>query len=145
MITVRRTHLNLLKIALGLMFTAGIYYSMHYRIPWDWEAPGIGKLPTEIVRGFMAEAYGKGAGAKASRDYFSPKAVDNAPQAQDRRDGSPMPHEVRKIVAQGMNVVVFHRIGPARGEPAADIIDVFETRNGRIVRRDRFPTRFTAS
>ena len=126
MITVRRTHLNLLKIALGLMFTAGIYYSMHYRIPWDWEAPGIGKLPTEIVRGFMAEAYGKGAGAKASRDYF-------------------LPHEVRKIVAQGMNVVVFHRIGPARGEPAADIIDVFETRNGRIVRRDRFPTRFTAS
>ena len=95
MFTVRRANLDLLKIALGLIFTAGIYYSMHYRIPWEWEAPGIGKLPTEIVRGFMAEAYDTGAGAMASRDYFAPKAVDNASRAQERRDGSPMPHEVR--------------------------------------------------
>lgn len=145
MVTVRRSTLRLLTIALGLLFTAGIYYSMHYRIPWEWNAPGIGKLPQEIVRGYLAEAYDRGQGAKAVRDYFSPQIVDNAPHAQDSRDGAPIPHEIRTMFGQGAQVVVIHRIGAARGAPVADVIDVFETRNGRITRRDRFLTSFTPS
>jgi hypothetical protein len=145
MLTIKRSNLKMLSVATGLLFTAAIYYSMHYLIPWEWNAPGIGRLPQEIVHGFLAEAYDEGKGAKASRDYFSPSVHDTAPQAQDRRDGSPIPHEIRKVVAQGANVVVFQRIGAARGEPAADAIDVFETRNGRIVRRERYLTRFAGA
>ena len=145
MFTLKRSNLRLATIALGLLFTAGIYYSMHYRIPWDWHAPGIGKLPQEIVRGFLTEAYDKGQGAKAVRDYFSPEVKDNAPEAQDRRDGPPMPHEIRTMIGQGTKVIVIHRVGPARGEPVIDVIDLFETRDGRIVRRERFLTRFAPS
>lgn len=137
MITVRRSTLKLLSIAIGLIFTAGIYNSMHNGIPWDWNAPGTGKLPREIVRGFMAQAYDRGDGAGAVRDYFAKDAVDNVVQAQDRRSGAPIPHQVGRVVGEGLTVVVFHRIGAARGEPASDVVDVFETRNGRIVRRER--------
>ncbi|RYE04094.1 MAG: hypothetical protein EOP61_01875 [Sphingomonadales bacterium] len=145
MVTMKRSSLRLLTIAIGLLFTAGIYYSMHYRIPWEWNAPGIGKLPQEIVRGYLAEAYDRGQGAKAARDYFAPQVVDNAPEAQDRRDGAPMPHEIRTMFGQGAQVVVIHRIGATRGQPVTDVIDVFETKGARITRRERFPTRFTPS
>jgi hypothetical protein len=145
MVTIKRSNLRLLTVAIGVIFTAGIYYTMHYRIPWEWSAPGIGKLPQEIVRGYMAEAYDKGQGAKAASDYFSPQVVDSAPEAQDRRDGAPMPHEIRTMLGQGAQVVVFHRIAAARGQPVTDVIDLFETRNGRITRRDRFITGFVPS
>lgn len=142
MVTVKRSSLRIASILLGFAFV-GIFYSFfHYRIPWDWDAPGTGKLPQEIVRGFMAEAYGEGRGAAAVRDYFLPDAPDNALEAQDRQDGEPMPHEVVSVVAQGQTVVVIHRIAAARGEPALEVIDVFETKRGRIVSRKRYVTRF---
>lgn len=142
MFTVSRASLRLGSIAVGLLFAAAIYHTMHNNPRWDWSAPGVGKLPQEIVRNFMHEAYDMGRGGTASRDYFSAKAKDNVPAAQDRRDGSPVAHEVRSIVAQGMTVVVVHRIAPARGEPEADVIDIFHMKDGRIDRRDRYPTRF---
>ncbi len=142
MFAVSRSSLRLVSIAIGLLFTAAIYQTMHNNPRWDWSAPGVGKLPREIVRNFMHEAYDMGRGGTASRDYFSPRAVDNAPGAQDRLDGSPIAHEVRSIVAQGMSVVVVHRIAPARGGPQADVIDIFHMKDGRIDRRDRYSTRF---
>ncbi|ODP37290.1 hypothetical protein [Sphingomonas turrisvirgatae] len=137
MITVRRSTLKLLSIALGIAFTAGIYNSMHNGMGWDWKAPGTGKLPREIVRGFMAQAYDRGDGAGASRDYFASDAADNVPLASDRRSGAPVAHQVRRVIGEGLTVVVFHRIGAARGEPARDVVDIFDTRNGRIVKRER--------
>ena len=44
-----------------------------------------------------------------------------------------------------MTVAVIHRIGPARGEPAQDVIDVFTIKDGRIARRERYATRFAPS
>lgn len=142
MIIVRRASLRLISIAIGLLFAAAIYHTMRDNPRWDWSAPGVGKLPQDVVRNFMHEAYDMGRGGSAARDYFSAEAPDNAPDAQDRRDGSPMAHEVRSIVAQGMTVVVVHRVKPARGEPQADVIDIFHMKDGRIDRRDRYPTRF---
>lgn len=142
MVTISRRSLNLLAIAVGLCLTGAVYYTMHYNPRWDWTAPGIGKLPRDIVAEFMEQAYAKGRGGTAGQSYFAEHAVDNAPDAQDRRDGAPMPHKVREIIAQGMTVVVVHQIGPARNEPAVDIIDVFQIKDGRIVRRDRYPTKF---
>lgn len=142
MITVSRASVRLVSIGIGLLFTAAVYHTMHNSPRWDWTAPGVGKLPVEIVSSFMREAYDAGRGQTASRDYFSPGAQDNAPGAQDRQDGSPVAHEIRSIIAQGMTVVVLHRIAPARGEPQADVIDIFHMKDGRIHRRDRYPTRF---
>lgn len=142
MISVRRSTLRLWSIGIGLLFVAAVYYSMHYRLPWDWNAPGNGKLPQDIVGSFLHEAYDEGRGAAAVRDYFAPTAIDLAPDAADRRDGAPIAHQIRATVAQGLTVVVFHRIAPARGEPGLDAIDVFHTKDGRILRRERYPTSF---
>jgi hypothetical protein len=142
MFTVKRSSLKALSICLGLLFTAGFYYFFHYRLPWDWDAPGTGRLPQEIVRGFMAEAYEEGRGASAVQNYFSPQVADAAPEAQDRRNGDPIPHEVLSVVAQGQTIVVIHRIAASRGQPALDVIDVFETNRGRIVKRERYLTNF---
>jgi hypothetical protein len=139
MITVSRSSLKLLSIAIGLLFTVAVYYTMHYNPRWDWTAPGVGKLPQQIVRAFMDETYAKGRGATAHRTYFAEDAVDNVAAPEDR---SPVSDDVREIIAQGMTVAVVHRMMPAHGEPAVDAIDVFQVKDGRIVRRDRYPTSF---
>ena len=142
MIRVNRASLKLLSIAIGLLFTAAVYHTMHNNPRWDWTAPGIGKLPQEVVRGFLHEAYAKGRGGTAAKGYFATDAKDNASTAQDRRDGPPIQHDVRSIIAQGMNVAVVHRIAPARGEPQSDVIDIFRIKEGRIIQRDRYLTSF---
>lgn len=142
MIRVSRTSLKLLSIVIGLVFTVAVYHTMHNNPRWDWSAPGIGKLPREVVLDFMTRAYDQGRGGTAARTYFAKDAQDSAANAPDRRDGAPIPHQVRSIVAQGMTVVVLHRIGPARGEPQVDAIDIYQIKDGRIARRDRYPTRF---
>ena len=112
MITVSRTSLRLLSIAIGLLFTGTVYYTMHYNPRWDWTAPGIGQLPRDIVHGFMADAYGRGQGAAAHRTWFAPNAADNAPGAADRQDGVPIGDDVRQIVAQLLgNAIRFNRPG----------------------------------
>lgn len=141
MITASRSSLKLLSIAIGLLFTVAVYYTMHYNPRWDWTAPGVGKLPQQIVRAFMDETYAKGQGAAAHRAYFAKGAVDTAATTQAPADGAPVAHDVREIIAQGMTVAVVHRIVPAHGEPV-DAIDVFQVKDGRIIRRDRYLTTF---
>lgn len=143
MITASRRSLRLLSIGIGLLFTGAVYTTMHDNPRWDWTAPGVGKLPRDIVAEFMDRAYAQGQGGTAQQSYFAKDAADNAPAAQDRRDGPPIPHQVRQVIAQGMTVAVIHRIGPARGEPEMDVIDVFTIKDGRIAARTRYPTRFT--
>lgn len=142
MITISRHSLYLLTIAIGLFLTVAVYYTMHTNPRWDWTAPGVGKLPRDMISEFMEQAYNMGQGGIAQQGYFSKDALDNAPNAEDRRNGEPISHEVLEVVAQGMTVIVFHRVGPARGEAARDLIDVFRIKDGRIVRRDRYPTKF---
>ncbi len=140
MVRVSRSSLRLLSIAIGILFIGAIYYSMHYRIPWEWDAPGVGKLPRDVVSGFLEEAYGRGNGEAAVRDYFASEIVPGAVAPQERSDAGPIPYEIHSVVAQGLTVVVFQKIGAARGQPATDVVDVFEVRDGRIVRRERHHT-----
>jgi hypothetical protein len=142
MIRVRRRWLELLSIAIGLLFTAAVYQTMRHNPRWDWSAPGVGQLPRDVVAGFMREAYDGGRGGTASRDYFARDAKDNAADAADRSDGAPIPHGIRAVVGQGATVIVFHRIGASRGQPQTDVIDRFDIKDGRIARRERFVTRF---
>lgn len=145
MITASRASLKALSIGIGLLFTGAVYTTMHNNPRWDWTAPGVGKLPRDIVAEFMDRAYAQGQGGTAQLSYFAKDAVDTAPTAQDRRDGAPIPHQVRQVIAQGMTVAVIHRIAPARGEPGQDVIDVFTIKDGRIARRERYSTRFAPS
>lgn len=142
MITASRASLKALSIGIGLLFTGAVFYTMHNNPRWDWTAPGVGKLPRDIVAEFMDQAYAKGQGGTAQQRYFAADAADNAGDAPDRGDGAPVPHQIRQVIAQGMTVAVIHRIGPARGAAGLDAIDVFTIKDGRIARRDRYPTRF---
>lgn len=142
MITASRASLKALSIGIGLLFTGAVFTTMHNNPRWDWTAPGVGKLPRDIVAEFMDQAYAKGQGGTAQQRYFAKDAADNVGDAQDRGDGAPVPHQIRQVIAQGMTVAVIHRIAPARGAPGLDVIDVFTIKDGRIARRDRYPTRF---
>ena len=96
MITVSRAKLRLLSISIGLLFTAAIYYTMHNNPRWDWSAPGVGRLPQEIVHSFLHEAYdlvkddpqgglgGKQGGVDKEQQALRRQRLDLAQQAVDR-------------------------------------------------------------
>ncbi|MGF6855497.1 hypothetical protein OKW29_004384 [Paraburkholderia sp. CI3] len=122
---------------LGVLFILQIAHQLHSDPRWHWHA-GTGKLPHEIVTEFMDEAYTKGKGVDAYKTYFAEKAVDNAPNTIDHQDGEPIPHTVKKLIVEGNDVAVFHKIEAARGQPAQDVVDVYEiSGSGWIIRHDR--------
>ncbi|AKC72233.1 hypothetical protein MB84_08155 [Pandoraea oxalativorans] len=121
---------------LGIALTCWIAYDLHFNTKWDW-GPGAGKLPVEIVQGFMSEAYGDGRGVQAAKDYFTPDAKDRNPLSADRKDGPPIRHDTLGVVAQGLSVAVHHCISAAGDDPALNAVDIFRTKNGRIVERTR--------
>jgi hypothetical protein len=145
MMTIKRSTLRLLSVVVGLLFVAGIYYTMHFRMGWDWNAPGLGRLPQEVVQAYLKEAYDEGKGAQAVRDFVAPAIAEDSTPPQERADGPAIPRHVRATLAQGLNVVVFQSLAPARSLPAADVIDVFEVRDGRIVHRERYQTSFVGN
>ena len=142
MITVKRSTLRRLSVLVGLLFVAGIYYTMHFRMGWDWSSPGLGRLPREVVQVYLTEAYDEGKGAEAVRDFVAPGVARDATPPQERVDGPAIARHVRATLAQGLRVVVFQSVAPARGQPGADVIDVFLVRDGRIVHRERYETSF---
>lgn len=122
---------------LGVLLILQIAYQLHSDPRWHWHA-GTGKLPHEIVTDFMDEAYAKGKGVDAYKRYFAQKAVDNAPNTIDHQDGEPIPHAVKKLIVEGNDVAVFQTIEAARGQPAQDVVDIYEiSGSGWIIRRDR--------
>jgi hypothetical protein len=122
-------------VGVCLIFQIG--YQLHSDPRWHWHA-GTGKLPHDIVREFMDEAYTQGRGVDAYKTYFSDKAIDNAPDTIDHENGAPIPHEVKKIIVEGNDVAVYQTIGATRGHPAQDVVDVYEiSGSGWIVRHDR--------
>lgn len=121
----------------GVCFIAQIAHQLHSDPRWHWHA-GTGKLPHDIVREFMDEAYSQGRGVDAYKTYFAEHAVDNAPDTIEHQDGAPIPHEVRKIIVEGNDVAVYQTIGAARGRAAQDVVDIYEiSGSGWIVRHDR--------
>lgn len=142
MLQVKSSTLYGVSLALGALFTGWIYYNMHFNIPWDWEAPGTGRLPHEIVEGFLDTAYGDGQGAVARAQYFAPSLNDATPLPLEAENGVPTERTVHRVVAQGLDVVVFQTLSAARGQEAQDVIDVFETNRGRITARTRHFTDF---
>ena len=128
---------NAISVIVGLLLTAAVWHHMASNPRWAGDnGPGVGKLPREIVAGFMKMAYEEGKGAQAASLYMTPKSVDLATDAPDRKDGAPIKHTIRRVVAEGLNVVVWHCIDGVDGQ-SIETVDFFRTRDGRIMDRAR--------
>jgi hypothetical protein len=129
-------NLNRAATVLGLILTAAVAQNMHFNPRWYGDTgPGVGKLPREIVSGFMKVAYDDGNGAAAEKQYYTPKTIDVTPNAVYRNAHEPLKDTVREVFAEGLNVAVHHCVDAAGGQPAHEVVDMFRTWNGRIVWR----------
>ncbi len=134
---IRTRTFNTISVIAGIALTVAVAHNMATNPRWAGDnGPGVGKLPREIVAGFMKMAYDEGKGAQALVAYTTPKFVDLAPDAADRKDGAPIKHRIRRVVAEGLNVVVWHCIDGSDGQ-GMETVDFFRTRDGRIVDRAR--------
>jgi hypothetical protein len=128
--------LNSISIVLGLLLTAYVAQNLHFNPRWYGDTgPGVGKMPREVVAGYMDIAYGKGDSGEAATLYYTPKTIDVTPQAVYRGGSAPLHSTVRQVVAEGLNVVVHHCVDAVGSQPAHEVVDMFRTGNGRIVWR----------
>jgi len=127
--------LNTLSVFAGLLLTAYVAQDLHFNPRWYGDTgPGVGKMPREVVAGFMDLAYGRGRLGEAAELYYTKKTVDVTPHAPYREEAGPLTSTVRQVVAEGLNVVVHHCV-EGGGGPAREVIDMFRTSNGRIAWR----------
>ena len=64
--------LNNISVALGLLLTAYVAQDLHFNPRWYGDnGPGVGKLPRDVVAGYMNIAYGRGQVAEAARLYYT--------------------------------------------------------------------------
>ena len=125
---------SLMSFIAGVMLTSYIAYDLNHTFDWSG---GAGLTPRDFVARYVSLAYDRGQGAAAAQEYFSPNAVDHLENAVDRHDGTPIPHQVEEIVADGMTVAVVHRIEASRGQPPQLVVDIFKTARGKITERRR--------
>ena len=126
--------LNAISVALGLLLTAYVAQDLHFNPRWYGDnGPGVGKMPREVVAGYMDTAYGRGQVTTAAKLYYTKKTIDVTPDAPYRSDSAPLKSTVRLVVAEGLNVVVQHCVEGV-GEPR-EVVDMFRTNNGRIAWR----------
>jgi hypothetical protein len=128
--------LNTISILAGVLLTGYVAQDLHFNPRWYGDnGPGVGRMPREVVAGFMALAYDKGDAAAAARLYYTPKTIDATPAAVYRNAAAPLASTVRQVVAEGLNVVVHHCVDGTAGQDAHELVDMFRTGNGRIVWR----------
>lgn len=130
--------LNVLSIALGVLLTGYVAQDLHFNPRWYGDkGPGVGKMPREVVAGYMSIAYGQGDPAQAAKLYHTPKTQDLSPDAVYRNPGAPVNSTVRQVLAEGLNVAVHHCVEASNGagQGAHELVDMFRTNNGRIMWR----------
>lgn len=128
--------LNSISIVVGLLLTGYVAQNLHFNPRWYGDTgPGVGKMPREVVAGYMDLAYGQGLGSEAAKLYYTPKTIDVTPQAVYRGEAAPLRSTVRQVMAEGLNVAVHHCVDAAASQPAHEVVDMFRTSNGRIVWR----------
>ena len=129
---------NALSVVVGLILTAAVWQHMASNPRWAGDnGPGVGKLPRGIVQGFLHEFYDEGKGNEAIKRYMTDNWVDAAVPVDGENAGAPIKHIVRRVVAEGLNVVVWHCIDGTNGGQSAETVDIFRAVNGRIVERIR--------
>lgn len=123
-------------LLVGVVLTGYLAHDLKTNPRWAGDnGPGVGKLPKQIVAGYLDAAYKDGGAGEAAKLYFSPKTKDLSPESVDRKDGPAVTHHVRKVLGEGMVVMVYHCVGGERTGQALEVVDIFRTWNGRLAER----------
>lgn len=134
---IKKTTFNLIAVLTGLALTAGVTHHMASNPRWAGDnGPGVGKLPREIVLGFMTSSYASGQAALAIEKYMAPKAVDTGVPDTQKQDGQLVKQHVKRFVAEGLQIAVWHCLDFPDGS-SQEVVDFFKTRDGRIQERTR--------
>lgn len=133
---IKTKHFEIGALLVGFALVANLAYDLHTNPRWAGDnGPGVGKLPKQIVAGYLDTAYKAGGADEAAKLYFSPKTKDLSPGAVDRKDGPAVTHYIRKVLGEGMVVMVYRCVGGERTGQASEIVDIFRTWNGRVAER----------
>lgn len=133
---IKTKHFEIASVLVGLALTANLAHDLATNPRWAGDnGPGVGKLPKQIVAGYLDTAYKAGGAGEAEKLYFTPKTKDLSPAAVDRQDGPAVTHHIRKVLGEGMVVMVYHCVGGERTGQASEIVDIFRTWNGRVAER----------
>lgn len=128
---------DIFSVIFGLVLTAAVTYHMASNPRWAGDnGPGVGKLPREIVQGFMHTSYAEGKAAEATALYMTAKTKDQGVPEAQRQDGLQAQQHVQRLLAEGLQVVVWHCLDFADGS-SETAVDYFKTRDGRIQERVR--------
>lgn len=128
---------DIFTVVLGLALTAAITHHMASNPRWAGDnGPGVGKLPREIVQGFMQTSYEGGKAGEAIALYMTAKTNDQGVPEAQRQDGLVAQQHIQRFVAEGLQVAVWHCLDFADGS-SESIVDFFKTRDGRIQERQR--------
>ncbi|HBW63395.1 MAG TPA: hypothetical protein DEF75_13585 [Comamonas kerstersii] len=134
---IKKKTFNLISVLVGLGLTAAVAHDMATNPRWAGDnGPGVGKLPRDIVQGFMQTSYQDGQAALAIEQYMTPKTVDQGVPEAQKQNGQPVQQQIRRLLAEGLQVTVWHCLDLADGS-SQEVVDFFATRNGRIQERVR--------
>lgn len=128
---------DIFTVVFGLALTAAITHHMASNPRWAGDnGPGVGKLPREIVQGFMQTSYEAGKGGEAIALYMTAKTKDKGVPEAQRQDGLVAQQHIQRFVAEGLQVAVWHCLDFQDGR-SENVVDFFKTRDGRIQERER--------
>ena len=134
---IKKTTFNTIAVLVGLGLTTAVAHDMATNPRWAGDnGPGVGKLPRGIVQGFMQTSYQDGRAALAIAQYMTPKTVDQGVPHAQKQDGQPVQQHIKRLVAEGLQVTVWHCLDFADGS-SQEVVDFFKTRDGRIQERVR--------
>lgn len=134
---IKKKTFNMIAVLVGLGLTAAVTHHMASNPRWAGDnGPGVGKLPREIVQGFMQTTYQEGQAALAIAQYMTPKTIDQGVPAAQREDGLRAQQHIQRLLAEGLQVSVWQCLDFANGE-SEEVVDFFKTRDGRIQERVR--------
>lgn len=133
---IKKKHFEILSVVVGIGLAGYLAHDLNTNPRWAGDnGPGVGKLPKQIVAGYLDAAYKDGGAAEAAKLYFTPKTKDLSPEALDRQPGPAVTRHVRKVLGEGLVVMVYQCVGAERGGKAMEVVDIFRTWNGRIAER----------
>lgn len=128
---------DIFSVLFGLVLTAAITHHMASNPRWAGDnGPGVGKLPREIVQGFLHTSYAEGQAAQAIALYMTAKTKDQGVPEAQRQNGLPAQQHVQRLIAEGLQVVVWQCLDFGDGNRES-VVDFFKTRDGRIQERVR--------
>lgn len=127
--------MRILSIIVGAVFVYWIAHGLHTNPRWTW-SPGEGELPRDVVSLYMDKAYKQGKVDEAVELFYTPKTQDQVPAQNVLPEGKPFEPQVKRVIAEGFNVVVHYSVESGSGQ-ITEYVEIFNVRGGRITTRER--------